>query len=212
MIDRRTTLQWLMAASATLPLVRAANAVAAAPAPAAAAAGYGSDPDLTRIYHPGEIWPLTLSQEERGTGTALCDLIMPAEGAAPSASQVGVIDFLDEWLSAPYPRQREDRALILPGLAWLEAQAAQRYGRGFAALGGAEQHSLCDEICYLPRAGPELREAARFFARYRDLTAGAYYSTAAGRQDLQYVGNVALPRFEGPPRELLERLGLPDRL
>ena len=25
-----------------------------------AAQGYGTDPDLTKIYHPGDVWPLTL--------------------------------------------------------------------------------------------------------------------------------------------------------
>ena len=47
-----------------------------------------------------------------------------------------------------------------------------------------------------------------FFARYRDLTVGGFYSTPAGHQDLGYIGNVALPRFDGPPPELLRKLGL----
>jgi len=135
---------------------------------------------------------------------------MPAEGGAPSATQAGVVDFLDEWVSAPYPRQREDRALLLSGLSWLDAEAGRRYAKGFAALSTTEQRAICDDICYLPRARAEHAEAARFFARYRDLTAGAYYSTPVGRQDLGYVGNVPLRSFEGPPRELLERLGLQD--
>jgi hypothetical protein len=45
------------------------------------------------------------------------------------------------------------------------------------------------------------------------LTAGGYYSTAAGRKDLQYIGNVPLKSFEGPPLELLQKLGLsPDEV
>jgi hypothetical protein len=31
---------------------------------------------------------------------------------------------------------------------------------------------------------------------------------AAGRRDLGYIGNVPLPRFDGPPAELLRKLGL----
>jgi len=210
-IDRRTTLQWMLAVSASLPLARPA-AAPLTPGPAVAGTGYGSDPDLTHIYRPGEVWPLTLTPAQRRTAATLCDLILPAAGSTPSATAAGVVDFLDEWVSAPYPRQRTDRDVIIAGLAWMDAEAGRRFGRDFAGLEGAEQRAICDDICYLPRARPELAEPARFFARYRDLTAGAYYSTAAGRQDLGYVGNVPLPRFEGPPHDLLARLGLPDEL
>jgi hypothetical protein len=40
------------------------------------------------------------------------------------------------------------------------------------------------------------------------LTAGGYYSTVAGRKDLQYIGNVPLTTFAGPPLALLQKLGL----
>jgi len=41
------------------------------------------------------------------------------------------------------------------------------------------------------------------------LTAGGFYTTPAGRKDLDYVGNVPLTRFDGPPAALLVALGLP---
>jgi hypothetical protein len=53
----------------------------------------------------------------------------------------------------------------------------------------------------------ETRQAAHF-ARYRDLTAGGFYTTPQGRKDVRYVGNVPLPRFDGPPPEVLKRVGL----
>ena len=31
----------------------------------AAARGYGTDPDLMRLYQPGDVWPLTLLAERR---------------------------------------------------------------------------------------------------------------------------------------------------
>ena len=58
------------------------------------------------------------------------------------------------------------------------------------------------------RAAPQQAEAARFFARYRDLTAAAFYSSPAGRKDLAYIGNVPLTSFEGAPPELLRKLNL----
>ena len=48
--------------------------------------GYGTDPDLIRLYQPGELWPLTLSVEQRKTAAALCDCIIPADDVSPSAS------------------------------------------------------------------------------------------------------------------------------
>jgi hypothetical protein len=62
----------------------------------------------------------------------------------------------------------------------------------------------CDES----RAADRRRDAAHFFALYRDLTAGSFYSTPAGRKDLNLIGNVPLARFDGPPPALLETLGL----
>jgi hypothetical protein len=119
-----------------------------------------------------------------------------------------VVDFIDEWVSAPYPRQREDRPIVLDGLAWMDSEAMQRFKRSFADLDESSQHAICDDVCYLPNALPKFAHAAQFFARYRDLTVGGFYSTPAGRLDLGYIGNVPLPKFEGPPPEVLRKLGL----
>ena len=140
----------------------------------------------------------------------LCDLIIPADPSSPSASEVGVVDFLDEWISAPYKQQHEDRVIVLEGLAWLDAEAASRYGRGssFAAISHEQQTAICDDICLVEKAKPRFAQAAKFFARYRDLTAGVFYSTPQVRQDVRYVGNVPLPHFDGPPPEVLQKVGL----
>jgi len=54
----------------------------------------------------------------------------------------------------------------------------------------------------------EFKAAARFFDLVRDLTATAFYTTPEGMKDIGYIGNVALPRFDPPPKEILEKLGL----
>jgi hypothetical protein len=207
-IDRRTTIKWVLAASASMPLLEQRAVGQRAATAQAASKGYGTDPDLTKIYHPGDLWPLILTPAQRRTAGALCDVIMPADSVSPSASAAGVVDFLAEWVSAPYPLQKQDRAIILDGLAWMDAESVRRFGKKFAALRQTQQHLLCDDICSAQRALPRFARAARFFARYRDLTAGGYYSTAAGRKDLQYIGNVPLTSFEGPPLALLQKLGL----
>jgi hypothetical protein len=192
--------KWVLAVAASAPGFKGSAR--------AAGAGYGADPDLQRIYSPGDLWPLTLSERQRGAAAALCDVIIPSDAHSPSASAVGVVDFIDEWISAPYPRHQQDRTLVLSGLQWLDEEALRRHSTLFAALSGEQQAAMCEQICYAPEAHPSVVHVATSFARYRDLTAAGFYTTPAGRKDLQYVGNVALAKFEGPPREVLEAVGL----
>jgi hypothetical protein len=221
-MDRRRTLKWILAASATMPLLArrvlgdAARAALGEAAPAARgegtavapAHGYGADPDLTKFYHPGDLWPLTLTPAQRRTAAGLCDVIIPADDHSPSASSVGVVDFLDEWVSAPYPNQQQDRALILEGLLWMDAEASRRFAKQFADLDEPAQHAICDDVCYEKSAQPQFAAAAKFFTRYRDLTAGGFYTSPEGRKDLGYIGNVPLLKFSGPPAEVLRKVGL----
>jgi hypothetical protein len=203
-VDRRTAMKWVAMAS-TLPWLQRPAVGMAAPA---AQKGYGTDPVLNRVYRPGDVWPLTLPPYMRQATAALCDVIIPEDGESPAASAVGVVDFIDEWISAPYDAQRADRKTILEGLGWLEIESKRRFAQFFVDLTAAQKAAICDDICYLPRAKPEFREAAKFFATFRDLTAGGFYTTPAGTKDLRYVGNVALERFDGPPPEVLARVGL----
>ncbi len=215
MMDRRTAIKWMAAAAAAMPLL---NLRGLGQSPSAARQGYGMDPDLGRSHKPGELWPLTLTPAQRATVAALCDAIIPADGESPSASAVGVPDFIDEWISAPYgdpaypdadnwPFTR-DRELIIWGTAWLDEESGGRYGRPFAALAANERVSICDDICFLPQTLRKFAPAAVFFARFRDLTAGGFYTTPEGRKDLKYVGNVPSARFDGPPPEVLRKVGL----
>jgi hypothetical protein len=209
-MDRRTTIKWVLAASAAWPLLdkRDARADSATTASAPTARGYGTDPNLVADYKPGEIWPLTFTAAQRRLAGILADIIIPADEHSPSASAVGVIDFIDEWVSAPYPHHQRDRAMVLEGFDWLDAEATRRFGKGFSDLGAPHQYGICDDICDLAQATSARGAAARFFASYRDLTSGAFYSTPAGRKDLQFIGNVPLKQFVGPPPELLKALGL----
>jgi len=209
-LDRRTAVKWMLTAAATAALLPACLPGDGPPASAtpAAAEGYGTDPDLVRDYHPGDLWPLTLTDAQRGAAAALCGLIIPADDRSPGAADLQVQDFIDEWISAPYPAHADDRKTVLDGLGWLDAEAQRRFARDFAGLAAGQQAAIGDDICRLPAARPEYADAARFFARYRELTVGGFYSTPEGMKDIGYVGNVPLAAFDGPPREVLEKLGL----
>ena len=207
-MDRRTTIKWVIAAGAAWPLLGRGDGVNAQAGAAVDPHGYGTDPNLTADYKPGEIWPLTLTASQRRLAGILADIIIPADDRSPSASAVGVVDFIDEWVSAPYPRHRRDRTMLLDGFVWLDAEATRRSAKIFADLTAPEQRGVCDDICDATRASPARGAAARFFALYRDLVSGAFYSTPAGRKDLEFIGNVPLKQFIGPPPELLKALGL----
>jgi hypothetical protein len=205
-IDRRTALKWMLTAAVSAGFTTRPGFAQQAAAPGGT--GYGSDPELLRIYQPGELWPLTLSVEQRTCAAALCDLIIPADGMSPAASAVGVVDFIDEWVSAPYPDQQQHRPVVLWGLAWIDNESGRRFGQPFAAAAFMEQVEICDAICAPRKAAPELGKAAEFFALYRNLTAGGFYTTPEGRKDLGYVGNMPLAAFDGPPSEVLRQAGL----
>jgi hypothetical protein len=198
----------MLAAAASMPLLHNRTWSQEVTTHTVTANGYGSDPNLTRIYHPGDVWPLTLDTAQRRCAAALCNTILPGDDRSPDAASLGVVDFIDEWVSAPYPRQREDRPIVLDGLAWMDAESVLRFKQTFAELDATRQQAICDDICYLPNVLPKFTQAAQFFARYRDLTVGGFYSTPAGRQDLGYIGNVPLSKFEPPPIDVLRKLGL----
>lgn len=177
-IDRRTALTWV-------GVVGAATAVGAgvvvygpkfAGDPKLRARGYGTDPKLTQ---PDKApWPRLLSDDELQAAARLADFILPATATAPAATALGVPDFIDEWVSAPYPDQEKDRPLIRGGLK---------------ALGRAPS---------APQLARLQQDGGDFFRRFRHLVIGAYYTTEAGFRDIGYIGNVARANDPGPSEEV----------
>jgi hypothetical protein len=222
--SRRQAIQWVMGALAASALPSSnfdgSQALAqpvgrtvtpqenAAKQPDPLAKGYGADPDLLKVHKPGDYWPLTFNDQQKKTATALANTIIPKDHIGPAASEVGVVEMLDEWISAPYPAQQADRPVVLNGLAWIEAEAQKRFAKSFAAIADAERGQICNDICYAPDAAPQFGQAAHFFSRFRSICASAYYATPAGWKAIGYVGNVALPQFDGPPPEVLAKLGV----
>ncbi|MBI3881289.1 MAG: gluconate 2-dehydrogenase subunit 3 family protein [Verrucomicrobia bacterium] len=170
--------------------------------------GYGTDTNTAGYFKPGDVWPLTLPAAQRKLVTALADVILPADHLGPAASEVHVPEMMDEWISAPYPDQQKDRAKILPGLQWIEDESHKRFQKSFTALTSVQQHAICDDICTRTGVKKEFSKGAEFFGVFRNLAASAYYSTEPGWHALGYVGNVPLTQFDGPPREVLEKLGV----
>ena len=207
-LDRRTAIKWMLTAAAAMTLTERQLFSAPGQAAAPATKGYGLDALLNQEYAPGAFWPLTMTEHQRRTSAGLCSLIIPAEGGVPSAADLKVHDFIDEWISSPYPDQKGDREIVLTGLAWIDEEAQRRFGKDFAALDPKQMGAIADDICHAPDAKPELAAGAKFFAKFRDLTTGGFYSTPEGMKDVGYIGNMPLAEFKGPPPEVLKKLGL----
>jgi hypothetical protein len=210
-VTRRTALK-VIATAAALPVL-AAEACEPGVQPGATpvapnnpmARGTPADPDLVAPTVP---WDGVLGDDELRTVRALCDVILPADDRSPAASSIGVVEFIDEWIGAPYPSHLRDQVRIRGGLVWLNTEANERFGLSFADLDTEQQHAICDDICYAPDATPEFRPAALFFDRFRDLTATGFWTTTEGMTDLGYIGNVPMASWDGPPEQVLRNLGL----
>jgi hypothetical protein len=180
-IDRRTALAWVGVVGAAA--VAGAGVVVYGPKTGGAAKGYGTDPKLNPPVKAA--WPRLLSHDELQVAAIVADFILPARGSAPSASSLGVPDFINEWVSAPYPDQIKDRPVIQGGLTALMSDVL---------TGDAARRSAA--LAALPHATDDKGKA--FFKRFRALTVGAYYTTEAGFKDIGYIGNVSRASDPGP--------------
>ena len=100
----------------------------------------------------------------------------------------------------------------MEGLAWLDTESKGRFGARFADAAPAEREALCADLSKGHPRDSKSGSPARFFKKFRDLVGRGYYTTPVGMKDLGYVGNVPLARFEGPPADLVARLGLTDEV
>lgn len=212
-MDRREAIRWMLTAAATVSAFSTDSFGLPAKGhfPGVLPGiehGYGTDPKLLPVYKPGQFWDLTFSDAQMKTVAALCDVIIPADEKSPAASDLKVPEFIDEWISAPYPTQQADRKVVLEGLDWLEKESQKRFQKDFASLSEEQKHAICDDICYSAKAKKEFKNAAKFFSKFRSLTAGGFYSTPKGMTDIGYVGNLPQLAFRGPPKAVLEKLGL----
>jgi hypothetical protein len=199
-IDRRTALAWIGVVGAATAV--GAGVVVYGPKMGGEriTRGYGTDPKLTKPE--AAPWSRIMIPAQLQTAAILADFILPATATAPSASALGVPDFIDEWVSAPYPDQAKDLPVIMNGLN---------------ALGGKVLKASAAERAAALAALPAFTDPAAkaFWKTFRHLTVGAYYTTEAGFKDIGYIGNVARASDPGPSAEVkavlereLSKLGL----
>lgn len=210
-ISRRYALKSLLtgaAGAAAAPVIAAPGQTEQAPAVRASRYVF-HDPDFTK---PQSFpWEKLLSAEELATTKALADVILPKDENSPAASEVGVPDFINEWVSADYPDNHSDRELLRGGLGWLSTESFKRFGARFEELAEPQQCQILDDICDPAKARPELKVGVVFFKRFRQLALGGYYTHSSTWKSLGYVGNISVGgAYPGVPQEVIEKLGLQD--
>jgi outer membrane protein TolC len=61
--------------------------------------------------------------------------------------------------------------------------------------------AIADDLCHAPDAKPKLKEGAKFFAKFRDLTAGGFYTTPEGmKADARSAAEVAWREYFAEPQ------------
>ena len=84
-------------------------------------------------------------------------------------------------------------------MAWLDTESRKRFEKTFIDASDAQRKQILDDIAYPAKAKPEMSYGVTFFNRFRDMTASGFFSSAIGFQDLQYMGNVFNPGYDGCP-------------
>ena len=207
-LDRRSALRLLGGAPLAVGFGLSAATVQTAHAQAtkavaAAARGQAFKP---RFFTPHE-WQ---------TVRVLADLIIPRDARSGGANDAGVPEFMDFVMLDPVEeaRTREWRQTTMRGgLAWLDQECRDRFGKDFLSAAENERTQVLDDIAYRTKEGaprvdrPELRAGQSFFEWFRDLTSSGFWSSKMGVDDLGYVGNQPF-LWNGPPAEVLRKLGL----
>jgi hypothetical protein len=132
----------------------------------------------------------------------LTDIVIPKDERSGSASDAGVPEFMDFMMVDQPARQVAMRG----GLAWLDVECQHRFDRTFLDCSDAERTAVLDDIAYPERADPSRTHGVAFFNSFRDLTATGFWTTRMGIDDLQYLGNRSVARWNGCPDEALKKL------
>ena len=152
----------------------------------------------------GHYEPEFFTPAEWRTVRLLADMIIPRDGTSGSATDAGVPEFIDFTVTDRPTHQVPVRG----GLAWLDDASRDRFGAVFVDATASQRASLLNEIAWPDRASPEVKAGVEFFNRFRDLVASGFYTSRIGIEDVQYMGNTFVPRWDGCPPEACRHLGV----
>ncbi|HEY4130125.1 MAG TPA: gluconate 2-dehydrogenase subunit 3 family protein [Gemmatimonadaceae bacterium] len=151
--------------------------------------------------------PKFFNAHEWKTLRVLVDYIIPHDDVSGSATDAKVPEYID-YLLAEKDANVNEQVEMHGGLAWIDTESNKRFGKTFVDATDSQRRQILDDIAYPKKAKPEFSQGAAFFTRLRDRTASGFYSSAMGWKDVQYIGNVFNPGYDGCPPEALAKLGV----
>ena len=141
--------------------------------------------------------PKFFTAKEFRTVRVLADYVIPRDDKTGSATDAKAPEYMDFVLNDEMTNEN-NRIAMRGGLAWLDNECRKRFeGKTFIQATDAQRRQVLDDIAYPRRAKPEYSYGVTFFNRFRDMTAAGFYSSAMGWKDLQYIGNVFNPGWNG---------------
>jgi hypothetical protein len=170
----------------------------------AAAAGALADAAQRAAAAGAAFAPKFFTAHEYATVRVLVDIIIPKDERSGSATDAGVPEFMDFMMIDQPARQVAMRG----GLAWLDVECLERFDKRFLECPDPQRAAVLDDIAWPQRARPEMSHGVAFFGSFRDLTATGFWTTKMGIEDLQYLGNRSVARWNGCPEEALKKLGV----
>ncbi len=152
--------------------------------------------------------PKFFSAKEWRTVLILADYVIPRDLKSGSATDAKAPEYMD-FILHDENTSDANRIAMRGGLAWLDHECRQRFGdKGFVEATDAQRREVLDDIAWPRKAKPDMAAGVGFFNRFRDLTAAGFFSSAMGWRDLQYIGNVFNPGWNGCPQPALDKLGV----
>lgn len=151
--------------------------------------------------------PKFFNRREWQTLRLLVDYIIPRDARSGSATDAKVPEFMD-FLLADKDASETNKVAIRGGLAWLDEEARRRFSKTFVTAADADRRKILDDIAWPAKAPAGMSHGVAFFTRMRDFTASGFFSSQMGWKDLQYMGNVLLPAWNGCPQPALDKLGV----
>ncbi|MEM6631188.1 MAG: gluconate 2-dehydrogenase subunit 3 family protein [Bacteroidota bacterium] len=164
--------------------------------------GYGRTEEEVLLDQRIKAMPSIFNDHELGTLAVFADIILPADDLSSSATEAGVVEFIDFIVKDMVQHQIPMRSAV----GWVDREAQNRFEKNFQALSNEQQIEIVEDIAYPEDAKPGFEAATKLFSKVRDLVMTGFYSSQEGVKDLGYMGNVT-NFWDGVPTDVLEKHG-----
>ena len=151
--------------------------------------------------------PKFFNAHEWKTVRVLADIIIPRDERSGSATDAKAPEFID-FMLMDKETSEQSKVSMRGGLAWLDNEMRARFSKDFLSSTDAERKAVLDDIAFPKSVTPALRRGSQWFDRFRNNVGSAFFSSQMGWKDLQYIGNVFNPGWNGCPPEATKKLGV----